>query len=69
MAYKPQHWNWATNRNHESYNLHYAQFIDYYNKRGSTVNLCMLDMSKVNEVNHYRVSKSQCTCSSSIGAN
>jgi len=28
--------------------------IDYYNKRGSTVNLCMLDMSKAfDKVNHY----------------
>jgi len=28
--------------------------IDYYNKRGSTVNLCMLDISKAcDKVNHY----------------
>jgi len=45
--------------------------IDYYNKRGSTINLCMLDISKAfDKVNRY-CNKSQFTFrpSSSKGSN
>jgi len=53
MAYKPQHWDWAqTEITNPIFTL--RSIIDYYNKRGSTVNLCMLDISKAfKKVNHY----------------
>jgi len=45
MAYKPQHWDWAqTEITSPIFTLH--SVIDYYNKRGSAVNLCILDISK-----------------------
>jgi len=45
MAYKPQHCDWAQT---EITSLIFTlrSVVDYYNKRGSTVNLCMLDISK-----------------------
>ena len=54
MAYKPQHCNWGQT---EITNPILRSVIDYYkfyNKRGSTVNFCMLDISKAfDKVNHY----------------
>jgi len=52
-AYKPQHWDWAqTEITSPIFTL--RSVIDYYNKRGSTVNLCMLDICKAfDKVNHY----------------
>jgi len=52
-AYKPQHWDWGqTEITSPLFTL--RSVINYYNKRGSTVNLCMLDMSKAfDEVIHY----------------
>ena len=47
MAYKPQHWDGAQTE---------ITSPIYYNKRGSTVNLCMSDISfskAFDKVNHY----------------
>jgi len=53
MAYKPQHWDWGqTEITSPIFTL--RSVIDYYNKRGSTVNLCMLDISKaLDKARHY----------------
>jgi len=53
MAYKPRHWDWTqTEITSPIFTL--RSVIDYHNKRGSTVNLCMLDISKAfDKVNHY----------------
>jgi len=52
-AYKLQHWDWAqTEITCPIFTL--RTVIDYYNKRGSTVNLCILNISKAfDKVNHY----------------
>jgi len=52
-SYKPQHWDWAqTEITSPIFTL--RSVIAYYNKRGSTVNLCILDISKAfDKVNHY----------------
>jgi len=53
MAYKAQHWDWAQTEI-TSPILTFRSVIDYYNKRGATANLCMLDISKAfGRVNHY----------------
>jgi len=45
MAHKPQHWDWAqTEITNPIFTL--RSVVDYYNKRGSTVIFCMLDISK-----------------------
>jgi len=46
MAYKPQHWDWPQTEI-TSPIFTFRSVIDYYNKRGSTVNLCTL-FDKVN---------------------
>jgi len=52
-AYKPQHWDWAQTEITSPIST-LRSVIDYYNKRGLTVNLCMLDISKAfDKVNHY----------------
>jgi len=51
MAYKPQHWDWRqTEITSPIFTL--RSVIDYHNKRDSTVNLCMLDISDFDKVNH-----------------
>jgi len=53
MAYKPQHWDWAqTEITSPIFTL--RSVIDYYYKRGSTVNLCILDISTAfDKISHY----------------
>jgi len=53
MAYKPQHWDWAQ-AEITSPIFTLRSVIDCYNKRGSTANSCMFDISKAfDKVNHY----------------
>jgi len=43
MVYKPQYWDWEqTEMTNDIFTL--RPVIDYYNKRGTPVNLCMLDI-------------------------
>jgi len=51
--YKPQYWDWAQTEIMSPI-CTLRSVIDYYNKQGSTVNLCMLDISKAfDKVNRY----------------
>ena len=74
MANKPQHWDWGqTEITSPIFTL--CSVIDYYHKRGLTVNLCMLEISKAfDKVNHYcmfikLMNRSVQVCSSSKCAN
>jgi len=67
MAYKPQRWDWAqTEITSPIFIL--RSVIDYYNKRGSTVNLCMSDISKAfDKVNQYCMFIKLMNCSVPVG--